>query len=284
MTVRAEIRRWLPPRRPGELHTVFVRACLPGNPTGAQDLESWLELGGGLAALRANPNPFKSNLPALAYAIELRGEKAPPSLRAVLGFTQMVEPLRTTRYLAIIERLNGLMEDAGVSSLLGGDAATAQIAYPKAEARHITAVTIIAETQALPALQALCRADGFVQERTLGGGLELKAASGARVVLLDRLFPTDRSPMVDELLADRSGGLSLLSTPLLFVCCCITGYPPIAASHVPAMIDAAMLASLLSSDEWTTVAELRARVPREPLLAALRYLRDALGVPVPLKI
>jgi len=282
--IHARLRRWLALDRPTELQTAFIRACLPGNPDGARDLEAWLALAGGPAVLATADNPFKLNLPALAYAVDRRGDVPPTPLRAVLGFTQLVEPMRADRYLAIIDRLSELMALEGHSGLLAGDAAVALVAYPKAEQRHITGVRIITPARSLASLRTICLREGFEREQQVADTLEMKARTGARVLLTTRLFPGDRGRMIDELLADHSGGLTPLPIRLLFVWCCVVGYPPIDAAHAPAMIDAAMLAPLLTPDDWRAVAELRRRIRRPALTAALKYLRDSLAVSVSLTL
>lgn len=284
MTVRTLLRRWLRPIRPAEQHTAFVRACLPANKDGARDLDTWLALVGGPVALLAPRNPFKQNLPALAYAIEQRGEVAPPALRKVLGFTEIVEPMRAERYLAIVDRLSELMTAAALAGFLGGDAAAALYAYPKVEARHIAGLTIVTPAQSLPAVRALCESEGFRQARALDYRLELKAESGARALITDRLFPSDSGRLVEDLLAGQPGGLPLLPRHLLFIHSCIAGYPPIDARHAPAMIDAALLAPLLTPEDWRAVVSALSHARREPLLTALRYLRDALDVSIPLSV
>jgi hypothetical protein len=278
------LRRWLVPVRPAEEHTAFVRACLPRNLDGAADVARWLALVGGPAALASPRNPFKLNLPALAYAIERRGERPPPSLRAILGFTELVEPMRADRYLAIVDQIGGLMAQAGIAGVLGGDAAAAHRAYPKVEARHIAGLRIIVPAGDISRLLEICAGEGFLQQRVLPEGIELRAESGARIVASSQLFPSCRDQLLDELLIGHQGGLLILPAALLFVSSCIAGYPPIDAQHAPAMIDAALLAPLLDAQDWGTVAGLMRPARRGPLLPALRYLRDALGVPIPLNV
>jgi hypothetical protein len=260
----------------------FIRACLPANPNGARDLADWLTAVGGPSALAVPGNPFKPSLPALAYAIAMRGEQPPAAMRAVLGFTELVEPMRASHYDRIIDRLSVLMAEAGLSGFLGGDAAAARSAYPGSTVRHIAAIRILAPKRQRAAIEALCGREGFQRRGALAGCVELAAASGARIQLCTGLFPSDRSGTIERLLAGRAGGLIPLPLALLFVSSVIAGYPPVDAAHGPAMVDAAVLAPMLSADDWCGVAALMPQARREPLRAALAYLRDALGVAVPI--
>jgi hypothetical protein len=284
MGIRGYVRRRLNLDRPANHHTAFIRACLPDNARGTQDLERWLAFVGGPEALAEPDNPFKPNLPALAYALDQRGEKPSGRLRAVLKFTQLVEPRRAERYSAIIQRLTTRMIDAGLPAYLAGDAAAAQRAYPRIEIRHIAGVEIVAAERHLPQLQALCAAEGFVRRRDLPGFLELCDEHGARLLLTSRLFRHDRRHLTDALPAHPGGGLQPLPAPLLFISRCIAGYPPVDALHAPAMVDAALLAPLLTAEDWAAVADLMGYARRDRFVTALRYLRDALDVAVPLKI
>lgn len=273
------IRDLIPPqlglRRRIAHHAAFVRACLPNNPRGAQDVESWLSSVGGVAILATPRNPFKSNLPALAYAIERRGDRPPEQLRAILAFTQLVEPMRAKRYMEIVDLLNDTISVAGIGGYIGGDVAAARSAYPNIDVRHITSVEIIVPERHCSQVQALCVAKGFQPHRRLP---ELVDEHGARVILKSRFYRSGRSGMVDDLLADHPSGLSLLPLPLLFVCSCIASYPGGRESHARAMIDAALLTQLLTPEDWETVRRLKGAAAREPFRAVLRYLQQELGI------
>jgi len=284
MGIRGRLRRWLNLDRPADHHTAFVRACLPDNARGTQDFERWLAFVGGPEVLAEHNNPFKPNLPALAHAMDQRGEKPSGRLRAVLSFTKLVEPMRAERYIEIIQQLSARMIDAGLSAYLAGDAAAAYRAYPKIEIRHIAGVEIVVAERHLPQLQALCAAEGFVHRQDLPEFLELRDQHGARLLLTSRLFRHDHRRLADALPAHRGGGLQPLPAHLLFISRCIAGYPPVDALHAPAMIDAALLAPLLTTEDWAAVADLMGYARRDRFVTALRYLRDALDVAVPLKI
>jgi hypothetical protein len=281
LDIRARLRRLLGRDRPSACQTAFVRACLPGNRDGARDLDLWLTLAGGSAALAVVGNPFKPNLPALAHAIAARGEQPPDALRAVLAFTALVEPRRARRYAEIAQALADRMTAAGIAGFIAGDAAAAQVAYPGGEVRHIASIHVVALRQDLPAIEALCSEEGFARRRILPYGLELVADSGARVLLADRLFPSDRSGTIDRLLTDEPAGLRPLLPALLFLSSCVAGYPPTDPVRAPAMIDAAVLAPLLSQADWRAVAGLARHARREPLRRAFAYLSADLGIALP---
>ena len=260
----------------------FIRACLPDNPRGAEDLESWLSSVGGVSVLAEPNNPFKSNLPALANAIQQRGDRPPEPLRAILAFTQLVEPMRAKRYMEIVDQLTDKIATAGIAGYLGGDVAAARSAYPNIDARHITSVDIFVPEHHRNQVLALCAAEGFVPKGNLP---ELFDEHGARVVLRSQFFPSDRSRLVDDLLARQSERpVSSSSRSAVRLQLASKSYPGGRECHARAMIDAALLTQVLTPADWEAVNRLQASVKREPFLAVLRYLQQELGIALPGRI
>lgn len=277
---------------PAPEDTLFLRACLQADESGARACWSWLK-GHGDLKNELSREFVKALLPMLFHAVQMHGIELDNSRLTILRTAAFREQLRTDIYRRICRNVFSALAKERISAIVLKGAALAETVYSDPALRHSHDIEILLEDRDLKEITSLLIPLGFAPVGTKSRrgltGMEFTHASGLPLVLYRSLFQIPFYNSIQPAVWQRSRITILAETAMrvlspadaLFHTCGHASYSPSRGSY-RWISDAWFIVDRHRDLDWDLLLDCAQRSHLIlSLSVALRYLSEELHAAVP---